>query len=285
MRKIKFSKLNGQGNDFVIIDTISSPLELNKEQIIMMCDRHFGIGADGLIMVKSSEKADFKMDYYNSDGSTAEMCGNGIRCMVRFIHENKLSGLNKMDIETLAGIKKVTMRSGSGSDIIIKANMGKPEFKPKNIPVDLENNGPVFDHKLKIDSKDFNINCVSMGNPHCVIFLEDGQDLSTFPLDIWGPAIEKHEIFPNWTNVEFIRVDNRNELSMIVWERGSGRTLSCGTGASAAGVIAIKSGKIDSTNIKVNIPGGDINIIWDGPDSNVFLEGTVSYSYDGVYYL
>ncbi len=138
MKKIKFSKMNGQGNDFIIIDTISGPLELSEEQIIMMCDRHFGIGADGLIMVKRSEIADFKMDYYNSDGSIAEMCGNGIRCMGSFLRENKLSGLEKINIETLAGVKEVTIKSISGRDISLKVNMGKPEFNPKNIPVDIE---------------------------------------------------------------------------------------------------------------------------------------------------
>ncbi len=285
MKKVKFSKLNGQGNDFIIIDALSNPVKLTEEQIIRMCDRNFGIGADGLIMVQGSKKADFKMDYYNRDGSIAEMCGNGIRCMVSFIHENKLSTRNKVEIETLAGIKEVTVSVKDGKAGVFKVNMGKPEFNPKKIPVNIKSGGPILGFKLTIDSKDFYVNCVSMGNPHCVIFLKDIEDISRFPLDIWGPALEKHDIFPNRTNVEFIKIEKNGELSMIVWERGVGRTLACGTGASAAGVIAIKSGKIGSTHITINVPGGSLNIAWNDLDSDVFLEGTVDYSYDGVYFL
>ncbi len=285
MKKIKFSKLNGQGNDFIIIDGISSPIKLPGKQIIRMCDRNFGIGADGLILIKGSNIADFKMDYYNRDGSAAEMCGNGIRCMARFIYDNGLSGRNTLNIETLAGVKEVYIGTREGKAGSIRVNMGKPEFKPENIPVNIKSGGPIIDHRLKIDSKDFYINCVSMGNPHCVIFLKDIEDISKFPLDTWGPVLERHEIFPNRTNVEFIKIENSSELSMVVWERGVGSTLACGTGASAAGVIAIRSGKIDGSSVKVKLPGGSLNIRWDDPGSSVFLEGEVDHSFDGSYFL
>ncbi len=285
MEGIKFSKLNGQGNDFIIIDALMGPVKLSGKQIIRMCDRNFGIGADGLILVRGSKKADFKMDYYNRDGSIGEMCGNGIRCMARFIHDNSLSDRDTVNIETIAGVKEVKMEIREGKVRNIRVDMGKPEFRPEKIPVNIKSGGPILDHRLKIGSNDFYINCVSMGNPHCVIFLKDIEDISKFPLDTWGPALEKHKIFPNRANVEFIKVENSSELSMVVWERGVGRTLACGTGASAAGVIAIKSGKIDGPGVTVRLPGGSLNIRWDGPGSSVFLEGKVSHSFDGLFFL
>ncbi len=287
MSGIKFSKLNGQGNDFIIINAIVDRIKFSRGQIAKMCNRNFGIGADGLIVIRPSEVSDLKMEYYNRDGSIAEMCGNGIRCMARFAYENNLidKGNKNVDIETLAGIKKIFLNVENNKVGNIKVGMGSPEFKPGNIPVNIDNCDEVFDYKIKIDSKDFLINCVSMGNPHCVIFLGDNENLDTFPVDKWGPGLENHNIFPNKINVEFVQIKSSRELNMRVWERGVGETLACGTGACAARVCAMKLKKVRENKVTVNMPGGKLDIIWDSSDSTVYLEGKVEYSFDGQYYL
>jgi diaminopimelate epimerase len=287
MKKIKFSKLNGQGNDFIIMDATVNNIKFSRDQIVEMCNRNFGIGADGLILIKLSEVSDLKMEYYNRDGSAAEMCGNGIRCMARFAYENNLINKNNknISIETLAGIKKISLDIENNKVRNIKVGMGNPEFRPENIPVNVDSNNEVFNYKINIDSKSFYINCVSMGNPHCVIFLEDFENLDAFPVNKWGPHLENHDIFPDKTNVEFIQIKNDRELNMRVWERGVGETLACGTGACAAVVCAIKLKKVKGNKVIVNVPGGKLNIIWDLSNSMVYLEGNVEYNFDGWYYL
>ncbi len=285
MEKIKFSKLNGQGNDFIIIDATENQIKLSVSQITEMCNRNLGIGADGLILVKKSKISDLKMEYYNRDGSVAEMCGNGIRCMARFAYEKNLINSNNINIETLAGIKKIFLDIENNKVGNIKVGMGSPEFRPENIPVKIKNKYEVLNYKITVDSKNFYINCISLGNPHCVVFLEEKENLDTFPVNKWGPRLENHNIFPNKTNVEFIQINSNKELNMRVWERGVGETLSCGTGACAAGVCAVKLKKIKREKIAVNMPGGKLIIIWNCPDSEVYLEGKVDYSFDGQYYL
>ncbi|MFO7929404.1 MAG: diaminopimelate epimerase [Candidatus Humimicrobiaceae bacterium] len=193
--EIIFSKLHGQGNDFILINNIKNSLSLSKEEITYLCDRHFGIGADGLILVRDSKIGDFKMDYFNQDGSRAEMCGNGIRCMAKFIYEKNISGKANLSIETLAGIKNICMDISNGCVGNIKVNMGKPMFSPEKIPVKIEGMEEVFNYNLKINSKTFMVNLVSMGNPHCVIFLEEEEDLENFDIKKWGAAMEKHPIY------------------------------------------------------------------------------------------
>jgi len=285
MEKIKFSKLNGQGNDFIIIDATEKQIKLSVSQITEMCNRNFGIGADGLILVNKSKISDLKMEYYNRDGSVAEMCGNGIRCMARFAYEKNLIKSNNINIETLAGVKKIFLNIENNKVGNIKVSMGIPEFRPENIPVKIKNKCEVLNHKITVDSKNFYINCISLGNPHCVIFLEDNESLDTFPVNKWGPGLENHNIFPNKINVEFVQINSNKELNMRVWERGVGETLSCGTGACAAGVCAIKLNKIKKEKIAVNMPGGKLTIIWGRPDPEVYLEGKVDHSFDGQYYL
>jgi diaminopimelate epimerase len=285
VEKIKFSKLNGQGNDFIIIDATVNQIKLSASQITEMCNRNFGIGADGLILVRTSKISDLKMEYYNRDGSVAEMCGNGIRCMARFAYEKNLINSNNINIETLAGIKKIFLYLENNKVGNIKVGMGSPEFRPENIPVKTKNKYEVLNYKITVDSKNFYINCISLGNPHCVVFLEEKENLETFPVNKWGPRLENHNIFPNKTNVEFIQINSNKELNMRVWERGVGETLSCGTGACAAGVCAIRLKKIKREKITVNMPGGKLIIIWDCPDSEVYLEGMVEYSFDGQYLL
>jgi len=286
MENIHFSKLNGQGNDFILIDATENPVNLSKNQIIEMCDRNFGIGADGLILAKKSKNYDLKMDFYNKDGSISEMCGNGIRCMSRFAFDKKLISNNIIEIETLAGVKKIFINVEKGVVGDIKVNMGKPEFKPSNIPVKIfDKMDEILNYKININSRDFYINCVSMGNPHCIIFLDKNEDLGNFPVSKWGPVIENYEIFPNKVNVEFIKIKDENSIDMRVWERGVGETLACGTGACAAGVCSIRLNKIKGEKIKVNLIGGKLNVIWNSNKNNVYLEGKVSYKFDGVYFL
>ncbi|MCE5330344.1 diaminopimelate epimerase [bacterium] len=313
MKKIKFSKLNGQGNDFILIDATVENILLTDEEIRRLCGRHFGIGADGVILVRKSSKADFFMDYYNSDGTTAEMCGNGIRCMSKFIYDGNLTYDKSILVETRAGIKKVDMELLENNEVgEIQVDMGFPIFNPEKIPVNIkllsseivsdsnksqakklylnkyfkesgkEYIDTVFNYELKIGNENYIINCLSMGNPHCIIFLKKNESLDQINLHGLGPKIENHPFFPKKTNVEFIKVENINEISMLVWERGCGETLACGTGACASAVAAIMLGRVNSNIVKVNLKGGTLNILWNGNENDsVFLKGAVSLNFTG----
>lgn len=313
MKKIKFSKLNGQGNDFILIDATVENILLTDEEIRRLCGRHFGIGADGVILVRKSSKADFFMDYYNSDGTTAEMCGNGIRCMSKFIYDGNLTYDKSILVETRAGIKKVDMELLENNEVgEIQVDMGFPIFNPEKIPVNIkllsseivsdsnksqakklylnkyfkesgkEYIDTVFNYELKIGNENYIINCLSMGNPHCIIFLKKNESLDQINLHDLGPKIENHPFFPKKTNVEFIKVENINEISMLVWERGCGETLACGTGACASAVAAIMLGRVNSNIVKVNLKGGTLNILWNGNENDsVFLKGAVSLNFTG----
>jgi diaminopimelate epimerase len=284
MRKIEFSKYHGQGNDFILMDATKKSIPLNEEKIRKICDRHKGIGADGLILVKSSDEYDYYMDFYNMDGSKAEMCGNGIRCMAGFIFDQNLSRERSIKIDTLAGVKAIEMDIKGNLLGNISVDMGKPIFSPKDIPVKLEMD-EVFGYKMPVENRVFEINCISIGNPHCIIFLDDSEDLEKIPLDVWGPALEKNSIFPNKTNVEFIKMGEGNQIDMRVWERGVGETLACGTGACAAGVCTIKLKKINGSEVNVKVPGGRLQVNWSPPAGSVFLKGRVKHVYDGFYFL
>lgn len=313
MKKIRFSKLNGQGNDFIVIDATVENIILSDKEIKMLCDRHFGIGADGVIIVRKSSIADFFMDYYNSDGTVAEMCGNGIRCMSKFIYDHSLTNGKSILIETRAGVKKVVMELLKDNIVgKIQVDMGFPIFHPEKIPVNInmlevksdsdlkktqfnnmylkkytkesegKYNKMVFNYKLQICNINYIINCVSMGNPHCIIFLNENEMLNQININDLGAKIENHSFFPEKTNVEFVKIENDNEISMIVWERGCGETLACGTGACAAAVAAIVLGKIKSNSVKVNLKGGVLNIRWNGNENDsVILKGTASLNFNG----
>lgn len=284
MKKIRFSKYNGQGNDFVIINSFESRLNFLKDQIIKICDRNFGIGADGLILVNRSEKSDLKMDYYNRDGTAAEMCGNGIRCMAAFAYNIGIIKRRDLTIETPAGEKALSIEIKRGKIGNIKVNMGTPEFDPVSIPVRIKDRSEVFDYKIEVDKKIFYINCVSLGNPHCVIFLDAENKLSDYDVARWGPIIENLDIFPRKINVEFVRIKDRKELNLRVWERGVGETQACGTGACAAVICAIRTKQEMNHSVSVNLPGGKVDVIWDVAKSSVYLSGKVEHSFDGVYY-
>ena len=317
MKKIKFSKLNGQGNDFVLIDSLKDEAIFTKEEIKKICSRHFGIGADGVIIVRQSSKADLFMDYFNSDGTMAEMCGNGIRCMAKFAYDNSLISENKFVIETRAGLKAINMEISKIDYSVkeIEVNMGSPIFNAEKIPVnidflsnnpdfvlaqdeiafktglhplldELKSENPVFNYNLSVDKKIFTVNCVSMGNPHCVIFSDNDVDFKKIDLNEIGPEIENHPFFPKKTNVEFVKVENENEISMIVWERGCGETLACGTGACASVVAAILLDLVNPLDtITVNVKGGILKINWSGNKKDgVFLTGTAELSFTGEFY-
>jgi diaminopimelate epimerase len=306
MDVLNFSKLHGQGNDFIVIDAISREVHLEKAEMLKMCDRHFGIGADGIILARKLKEGCFFMDYYNADGTAAEMCGNGIRCMARFLIDKKLAERGKaIKIDTRTGLKSVEFSNarlleGEGTwdgsadsgepDGFLKVNMGNAIFEPERIPVKIGEKSLIdgfFAGKylLKTLEGEFTINCVSMGNPHCVIFLDESVDIAKIPLDKWGPAIENNSIFPNKTNVEFIKVIGPGKIQMRVWERGVGETMACGTGACASAVCAIVTGKIKTASVAVILPGGSQAIYWEGQGKPVFLEGQTGYVFEGEYFL
>lgn len=282
MLKIKITKMQGLGNDFVILDyseyekTGFDMPELAKK----LCDRNFGIGADGMIIpMLGSKIADIGWYFYNSDGTTAQMCGNGIRCFAKYAKDNGLVNSNKFSIDTLAGIITPEILEDGN----VRVNMSKPILEPEKVPF----KGKTNKENLTMKGKTFEINAISMGNPHCVIFTDDNEDLLEMA-KTYGPEIEKHELFPEKTNVEFAKVISRNEIDMRVWERGCGITLACGTGACATVVAGILNNLTDE-KVKVNLLGGPLTIEWQGSqtDTNfdVFMSGPAEYSFFAEYIL
>ena len=286
--KIHFTKMHGLGNDFILIDCRGQacPSGTKNLQDIsrQLCDRRFGIGADQILLLGNSSKADFQMRILNADGSEVEMCGNGIRCLAQYIWDRRLSEKDVLEIETLAGIMKPE-RSGD----MIKVDMGEPIFEPEKIPVSLtrESNPPlppfskggmggIIDYPLQVADREFKITCISMGNPHAVIVVDD---VSGFPVTYYGPMIETHAIFPRKTNVEFIQVLNRAEIKMRVWERGSGETMACGTGAAAAAVASSFKGLTEKT-VTVHLLGGDL-LIEQAVNKHVYMTGPAAEVFEG----
>ena len=275
--KILFTKMHGTGNDFIVVDCRSLALPDPAGFSERFCHRKFGIGADQVLLLYPSKIADFMMKIYNADGSEVEMCGNGIRCFAKYIWDRMLSDKPVLEVETLAGI----MRPERARDLV-RVDMGEPVLDPRKIPVNIQAEPPVIDHLLAIKDRQFALTFVSMGNPHAVIFLEE--DVKEFPVGTYGPMIEHDSLFPKRTNVEFVNVVNRNEVIMRVWERGSGETLACGTGACAPGVAAMIKGLVER-KVTVKLLGGELIIEWadnkrvymTGPSTEVF-EGTVDYA-------
>jgi diaminopimelate epimerase len=280
--KLHFTKMHGLGNDFILINCLQQTCPSGVEDLLAfskrLCDRRFGIGADQILLLDRSGKADFRMRIFNADGSEVEMCGNGIRCLARYIWDQKLSEKVVLDIETLAGIIKPA-RSGD----MVRVDMGKPIFVPEKIPVNIISHlqspvsGPIVDYPLRIADREFKITCVSMGNPHAVIFLDD---VAEFPVAYYGPMIETHSIFPKKTNVEFIQVLNGGEIQMRVWERGAGETMACGTGASAAAVASALKG-LTGTTVTVHLTGGDLLIEQDA-NQHAYMTGPAVKVFEGL---
>jgi len=278
--KIDFVKMHGLGNDFILIDCLSKPvgdLSFLSYLAKRLCNRNFGIGADGLMLILPSSKADLRMRIFNYDGSEAQMCGNGIRCFAKYAYENKLLSKNKFTVETLAGIIIPELTITNNKILGVKVNMGTPKLRRREIPMNGKDTLTVVNETLKIKPEQtFKITCVSMGNPHCITFVNDVQSIS---VDEIGPKIENHPLFPEKTNVEFIQVLNKQEINFRVWERGVGETLACGTGACAALVAAVLNKKTDR-KATIHLPGGDLDIQW-ADDGHVYMTGPAELVFRG----
>lgn len=275
---MKFTKMEGLGNDYVYVnclkEKIDDPVKLARE----VSDRHFGIGSDGLILIKSSQTADFCMDMYNADGSRSEMCGNGIRCVGKYVYDYGLTDKTEVSIETLAGIKYLTLIPENGKIREVTVDMGAPELKPEKIPV-VSHKDILVKEPIEVGGTTYEMTCVSMGNPHAVVFVEATKD---FPLEQVGPLFECHEVFPNRVNAEFIQVLNRKEVNMRVWERGTGETLACGTGACASTVACILN-DLTEEEITLHLLGGDLKVRWDREQDKVFMTGPATTVFEGEY--
>lgn len=275
---IKFTKMHGLGNDYVYIDAINQKIENKSELAKYISDRHFGVGSDGLILICKSKIADFKMQMFNSDGSEAEMCGNGIRCVGKFVYDKGLTKKTKLKIETLSGIKLLDLIVENDEVIKVKVDMGEPILEHKKIPVICEDNIK-NNLNLKVLDKNFVFTCVSMGNPHAVTFIND--EVKNFDVQKYGKIIENLDAFPQRTNVEFINIVDKNNVSMRVWERGAGETLACGTGACAS-VVASVINEYTSRKVFVHLLGGILEIEWSDENNHVYMTGPAVTVFEGV---
>jgi diaminopimelate epimerase len=277
---ITFQKMHGTLNDFVVFHDLEGKVNLSGDQVARICDRRAGVGADGVIVVRRSSTGDFFMDYVNADGSLAEMCGNGIRCLAKYAYDLGLTDKRTLQIETRAGIKELALTLGDDGTVQrVRVDMGPPIFDPEKIPVNLQTDGsPIIDHPLRVGTETFLCSILSMGNPHCVIVMDE------VPPDIAprvGPLIETHPLFPARTNVEFICLERPGRILMRVWERGSGETLACGTGACAAFVAMCLKGLVRGSAV-VALPGGDLEIQWKSHESPILMTGPASSVFSGT---
>lgn len=275
-KKIKFTKMHGCGNDYVYVDCTKEMLENPEEVSKYVSDRHFGIGSDGLILICSSDIADFRMKMYNADGSEGNMCGNGVRCIAKYVYDKGLTDKTNIALETKSGIKYLELNIKDMKVKSVKVNMGAPILKPADIPVKSDKD-LFINESLEVDGKEYKVTCVSMGNPHAVTFIDD---TASFPIDKIGPKFENHAIFPDRVNTEFVQVINRKEVNMRVWERGSGETLACGTGTCATVVACVLNDKTDE-EVLVHLLGGDLFIHYDRDNNTVFMTGPAAIVFEG----
>ena len=270
--------MHGCGNDYVYIDCTENSIENEAEAAIRVSDRHFGIGGDGMILIKKSDKADFEMVMYNADGSRGAMCGNGIRCVAKFVYDHKLTDKTSLAIESMGAIKYIDLTVENGKAKSARVDMGKPNLEADEIPV-IINGKKAINEPIKVDGKEYKMTCVSMGNPHAVIFINESP--KEIELEKIGPKFENNPVFPDRTNTEFVKVVDRKNLEMRVWERGSGETLACGTGACATAVAAIINGYCDN-DVTVHLLGGDLEISWSGEeDESVVMTGPATTVFEG----
>ena len=284
--KMKFVKMQGAGNDYVYVDCTKTQLENASQIAIKVSDRHFGIGSDGLILIKNSKVADFFMEMYNADGSQSQMCGNGIRCVGKFVYDFGLTDKTEVAVETLAGIKYLTLHHGKDGKIeSVTVDMGAPELEPAKVPVDISqfkdsSEGPIISRELTVNGQDYKVTAVSMGNPHSIVYLPQDIDIKKFDLDAVGPYFESHPAFPERVNAEFIQVVDRANLNMRVWERGSAETWACGTGACASLVATVLNNMCDE-EATLHLLGGDLRIRWDRDKNTVFMQGPAVTVFEG----
>ena len=274
---MRFTKMQGLGNDYVYVNCFQEKIENPPELARKISDRHFGVGSDGLIMINPSDKADFEMEMYNADGSRGEMCGNGIRCVAKYVYDYGLTDKTSISVETLGGIKYLDLTVEDGKVKLVKVDMGKPELEPSKVPVIAEGDRAV-DAPIEVDGEEYRMTCISMGNPHAVVFVDC--DVRELPLEEIGPKFENHERFPNRVNTEFVRVLDLHTAEMRVWERGSGETLACGTGACAVAVACALNGYTED-EVTVRLLGGDLHIKWDQEKDTVYMTGPAEVVFDG----
>jgi len=272
--------MHGLGNDYVYVNCFKEKIENPPEVAKYVSDRHLGIGSDGLIMINPSKVADFEMEMYNADGSRGEMCGNGIRCVAKYVYDYGLTDKTSISVETLGGIKYLDLMVACGKVALVKVDMGTPELRAEAIPIEMEEGweaDQVVDEVIVVDGTEYHMTGVSMGNPHAVVYIEDVKGLD---IEKIGPKFENHERFPKRINTEFARVIDRKTVEMRVWERGSGETLACGTGACAVAVASILNGLTDH-EVTIRLLGGDLKIEWDREVNKVYMTGPATTVFDG----
>ena len=275
---MRFTKMQGLGNDYVYVNGFEEKIANPSEMAVKMSNRNFGVGSDGLILINPSEKADFEMEMYNADGSRGEMCGNGIRCVGKYVYDYGLTEKTQISVETLGGIKYLDLTVKEGKVTQVRVDMGTPILTSEKVPVVAEEENAV-DIPILVEGKEYRMTCVSMGNPHAVVFMEDIESLEIGKI---GPKFENHERFPNRVNTEFVKVLDQKTASMRVWERGSGETLACGTGACAVAVACILGGYTEN-KVTVKLLGGDLLIEWDRDQNKIYMTGPAEVVFDGVW--
>ncbi|MFQ6809606.1 MAG: diaminopimelate epimerase [Blautia sp.] len=273
---MKFTKMQGIGNDYVYVNCFTEKVENPSQVAVRVSDRHFGIGSDGLILIKPSDVADFEMEMYNADGSQGAMCGNGIRCVAKYVYDYHLTDKTSISVNTKSGIKYLDLTVKNGKVKEVKVNMGAPVLKTAEIPM-IYSKEQVIAQPLNINQNLYEVTAVSMGNPHVIVYMNDVKNLK---IEEVGPYFEKSSVFPESVNTEFVRVIDRNTVEMRVWERGSGETLACGTGACAVAVACVLNGYTEE-QVTVKLLGGDLKIFWDREANLVYMTGPAEVVFDG----
>lgn len=275
---MRFTKMQGCGNDYIYINCFEEKVENPEKLAIAMSERHFGVGSDGLVLIMLSETGDFRMRMFNLDGSEGKMCGNASRCVGKYVYERGLTDKTLVALETLGGMKYLQLHVKDGIVESVTVDMGEPVLEAAEIPVVSEKT-PVIGEKVQILDKEFAFTCVSMGNPHAVTFVEN---VGEYPIDVYGKVSESHSMFPERVNTEFVEIIDEGHVKMRVWERGSGETWACGTGASATAVACVLNGKTGRT-VEVELIGGTLTIEWREADNHVYMTGPAEFSFDGVW--
>ena len=274
---MKFTKMHGIGNDYIYVNCMDG-MDFDPEQTsIALSDRHFGVGSDGMILICPSDKADFRMRMFNADGSEGKMCGNGIRCFAKYVYCKGLTDKTVISIETLAGIKTAWLILDGQEVVSIRVDMGSPVLAPALIPVEFAGERMV-NEAIEVGGREWNVTAVSMGNPHCVTYVDDVDGLA---IEKIGPQFEHHALFPERVNTEFVKKIDDTTVQMRVWERGSGETWACGTGACAVAVASILNGVVSSDSVKVKLRGGDLHIEWNREENTVYMTGPATFVYEG----
>ena len=273
---MKFTKMHGCGNDYVYVNGFTEKVADKPKAVVALSDRHFGIGSDGVIFINPSQQADFEMEMYNADGTRAEMCGNGIRCVCKYVYDHGMTDKTSITVESFGKVKYLDLTVENGKVVKVKVNMGKPELTAKDVPV-VSVHEQVIDEEIIVKEKSYRMTCVSMGNPHAVVFMDDVEHLA---IEEIGPYFENHERFPNRTNTEFVQVIDDSHVKMRVWERGTGETLACGTGCCATAVACVLN-RLTGAHVTVQVLGGEIEIYWDQKENLVYMTGPAVTVFEG----